>query len=78
MHMLLYEGASAEDFSQWPKFPTEVTIELDQPIENVLTLAAPWESLGLIERHIDKSIDLEEGIYIYLTQRATVPSLRRK
>lgn len=67
MHMLLDKGASVEDFSQWPKFPTKVTIELDQPIENVLTLAVPWVSPGLIKRLIDKGADQNEGTYTYST-----------
>lgn len=67
MHMLLDKCASAEDFSQWPNFPTEVTIELEQLIENVLTLAVPWASPGLIKRLIDKSADPNEKTYTYST-----------
>jgi ankyrin repeat protein len=72
MHMLLDKGASAEDFSQWLHFPTEVTIELGQPIENVLTLAVPWASPGLIRRLIDKGADPNEKTYTYSTNDRAV------
>lgn len=72
MHILLDKGASVEDFSQWLKFPTKVTIEQEQPTENVLTLAVPWVSPGLIKRLIDKGADSNQGTYTYSTSDRAV------
>ncbi|KAL7904461.1 hypothetical protein GGI35DRAFT_484487 [Trichoderma velutinum] len=66
MNMLLDKGASAEDFSLWPS-PPAVTIELEQPIENVLTLAVPWARPELIKRLIDKGADPNENTSTYNT-----------
>lgn len=66
MHMLLDKGASAEDFSQWVS-PEEVTIELEQPTENVLTLAVPWARPDLIKRLINKGANPNEKTYTYNT-----------
>ncbi|KAK6449454.1 hypothetical protein FP744_10005704 [Trichoderma asperellum] len=72
MHLLLDRGASAKDLSQWPS-PEQVMVKVDQPRENVLTLAAPWAGPDLIRRLIDKGADPDEKTYTYNTaDRAVV------